>query len=97
MHPYQPKRTDIILVKMFLSRPKNYHTYYYQVQHLEDNLKGISAFGQAACSTAGELAPYLLQLYFKIVTECLKKHSSHPMIDQVTFMNNFWTFNFAVH
>ena len=45
--------------------------------------------GKATCSNAGELAQYLLQLYFKIVTECQKKHSSYPTINQETLCITF--------
>ena len=32
---------------------------------------------------SGELAPYLLSLYYKVIEQCLLKHSKRPYNDEV--------------
>ena len=40
-------------------------------------------FGEIAFAQAGPLAPYLIKLYFNIITNCIKKHSARPLSVEV--------------
>ena len=51
-------------------------------EHVDDQLKDTVGFQAIADRTAGEKAPYLWNLFFKMVMETLCKHSKRPATDQ---------------
>lgn len=54
-----------------------------QTDHLEDKMDTAATFVTTKDDKAGELAPYLLNLLFKIGKHCIKKHSVHPQSSEV--------------
>ena len=59
------------------------YNYTQQIDHFQEHLKGPTTFVEVACAKAGPLAAYLVQLYFTIVTNCIKKHSACPQSEEV--------------
>lgn len=57
----------------------------FQVEHFEEALTDVKSFQEINCDCAGTLAPYLMQLYYKVVSNCLKKHSARPASVEVLF------------
>ena len=48
-------------------------------------MDSASIFAGVKDEKAGELAPYLLQIYFKIGKNCIKKHSARPQSHEVHY------------
>lgn len=62
---------------------------YVQNQHLDDHVKEISMFSFVADKAGGELAPYLLNMFFKTVSLTRLKHSKHPSSREVSHLYIF--------
>ena len=63
-----------------------------QTDRVQENLKEVASFGKIACTSIDSPPPYLVQLYFTIVTKCLQKHSVRPQSDEVCCMSFFFHF-----
>jgi len=50
---------------------------------VDENLTAKENFGSVADTTCGELAPYLLQLLFKMIPPCFLKHRKRPQSKEV--------------
>ncbi len=57
--------------------------HYMQVEHFQESISKTASFEEIAFVGAGSLAPYLMQLYFTIVSNSVKKHSARPLSDKV--------------
>ena len=55
-----------------------------QTEFVDDELKSLDGFKQIADSSAGDLAPYLLNLYKSVIDNCLVKHSRRYESKQVS-------------
>jgi len=57
---------------------------YFQTEHYDEERRSIDGFKQIADHMAGEIEPYLINIYFKVVEGCLKKHSKRCTSDEVS-------------
>lgn len=54
-----------------------------QTEFVDDERKSLDGYKQIADKSAGDLAPYLLNLYKSIIDNCLMKHSKRYESKQV--------------
>ena len=58
----------------------------FQTDFFDDDRKTLEGYKKIADKEAGELAPYLLLLYQKIIENCLLKHSKRLNSAQVSIL-----------
>ena len=59
----------------------------FQNEHLDEDIKDVKLFSAVADKEAvGELAPYLLNIFFKICHLCIRKHSLRADSQQVSII-----------
>ena len=57
-----------------------------QVEHVEEGLSSKDAFMKYADGRIGECPEEIVDLFFKIVTACLQRHSKRPTSEEVSFI-----------
>ena len=55
-----------------------------QVDYYDEERHSVDGFKQIVDTTAGNLEPYLLNIYFKIIKNCLLKHSKRCTSEKVS-------------
>ena len=64
---------------MFYHGILKYESICFKTEHLDDERKSLEGYKSIADTNAGsDLPPYLLCLYFKVIEQCLLKHSKRP-------------------
>lgn len=53
------------------------------MEHLDDARKNIEGYRSIADPKAGEIPPYLVLLYYKVIEQSLLKHSKRPTSAEV--------------